>query len=110
MWNDLIVEAQAAGQVRKSINASVARMLLFGSVTWSPVWLDPNGERSINEIADLLVDIFFIGIVTDAGRSAIAKAAVTAPETRDETATPHSRRAGQDGKRAAKSRTPTQAG
>ena len=67
MWSELLAESQRAGELRASIDPSVARLLMFGSITWSQVWFDPKGPRTADEIADELIDICFAGMMTDNG-------------------------------------------
>jgi AcrR family transcriptional regulator len=60
-WQDLIVGAQQAGELRAGLDPTVARLLLFGSVFWSHAWYDPKGPLSLDAIADQLLLTFFDG-------------------------------------------------
>ena len=73
IWRDLLLESQKAGEIRRSVDTSVMRLLLFGSVTWSQVWFDRKGARSVDEVADILLDIFFNGILTKKGETALGE-------------------------------------
>ncbi|HKX79336.1 MAG TPA: TetR/AcrR family transcriptional regulator [Novosphingobium sp.] len=70
MWRELIAQSQAAGEIRASIDPSLARLLIFGSITWSQIWFDPKGPRSADEVADELIEICFSGMLTHSGAKA----------------------------------------
>lgn len=71
LWRDLLLESQQAGEIDPSIDTSVVRLLLLGSITWTRNWFDPKGPRTVDEISEILVDTFFNGLLTDKGKAAM---------------------------------------
>ena len=64
LWQDLIVGAQQAGELRADLDPTVARLLLFGSVFWTHAWYRDGGRLSLEAIADQLLSTFFDGAAT----------------------------------------------
>jgi AcrR family transcriptional regulator len=65
MFEDLYREGIASGEVRDLDPKLVARTVL-GACNWFYRWYDPNGEKSIDELANFFSDLCFTGI---AGRA-----------------------------------------
>jgi AcrR family transcriptional regulator len=82
LWRALLQESQAAGEIRASVDTSVVRLLLLGSITWSQLWFDPQGSRSVDDIADTLIDSFFNGVLTEKGKAAAGAKPVAAKPSR----------------------------
>lgn len=61
MFEDLYREGIAAGQVRDLDPKLVTRTVL-GACNWFYRWYDPNGEKSLDELADFFSDLCFTGI------------------------------------------------
>jgi AcrR family transcriptional regulator len=61
-WNDLLVEAVAAGAIREDLDLSATRMLILGALNWVAEWYRP-GELSPGEIADHATAIVLDGVV-----------------------------------------------
>ena len=72
MWREVLNESRACGEIRASIAPSAARMLLFGSVNALAGWYRPAGECSADEIADMVIEIFCNGMLSEAGKAAAA--------------------------------------
>lgn len=60
-WNELIVRAQKRGELRKDLDPTFFRLLLFGSVTWSQQWFNPAGRLAVEDLANHVVEIFLWG-------------------------------------------------
>jgi len=61
MFEDLYREGIAAGQVRDLDPKLVTRTVL-GACNWFYRWYDPNGEKSLDELADFFSEVCFRGI------------------------------------------------
>ena len=80
MWRDVVLESQEAGELDPSVDASVARMLLFGSLNHLPSWFDSKGSCSVDQVAETAIRMFFDGMLTDKGRAIADGSAGRAPE------------------------------
>lgn len=80
MWRDVFLESQAAGEIDPSLDMSVARMMLFGSLNNLPSWFDPKGGQSVDEIAATAMRLFSAGMLTDRGRAVADGGARAAPK------------------------------
>lgn len=69
-WQDLLEEAQRAGEIREDIDISVTRLNLFGMMNWSVEWYRP-GRLGIDELAQNMWRTLFEGI--GAARHAVAE-------------------------------------
>lgn len=61
----LLEAARADGAVRRDIDLTMARMVLFGAMNWSVEWFKP-GHATAEDFADEVVKIMFDGIGPDA--------------------------------------------
>ncbi len=52
LWVALIEEGQAAGQLRREIDAKLAAFGLLGMCNWVSRWYDPHGEVPIHKVAE----------------------------------------------------------
>lgn len=64
-WNELIVAAQRAGQLRADVDPFVTRMLILGALNWTAEWYQPDRGRSAESVADHAVAITLEGLVVD---------------------------------------------
>lgn len=62
IWRDVIGEARASAEIRDDLDASLVRMLILGSITWTRDWYRKDGKRSVEEIADHAVRLFLEGL------------------------------------------------
>jgi AcrR family transcriptional regulator len=62
-WNQLLSAAQSSGEIGRSVDLSLARMFLLGSMNWTVEWYDPKGHP-IEKIAGRLCTTLFEGIGT----------------------------------------------
>jgi len=60
-WSGLIQAAQAAGEISVTVDLSLVRLFLLGSVNWSMQWYDPK-KSSIEELAQSFCAMLFDGI------------------------------------------------
>jgi TetR/AcrR family transcriptional regulator, cholesterol catabolism regulator len=61
LFRDTITEAQNKGVIRKDIPARYLTLSLLNLLNWTIFWFDPNGERSVPEIAGFLGSIYLDG-------------------------------------------------
>ncbi|MDP6344889.1 MAG: TetR/AcrR family transcriptional regulator [Alphaproteobacteria bacterium] len=61
LWQHLLQQAQAAGEIRADLDTSVLRALLLGSLNWTVEWYDP-ARQPVETVATQTVDILFRGI------------------------------------------------
>ena len=62
-WQDLLLDAQASGEIRQEADVSMIRLNLFGMMNWSIEWYRP-GRLDIEELADNMCRTLFEGIGT----------------------------------------------
>jgi AcrR family transcriptional regulator len=60
-WQQLILRAQDRKELRKDIDPTLFRLLLFGSVTWSQIWFKKPGRMSLDDLTNHLVEVFLWG-------------------------------------------------
>lgn len=63
-WRRLLNEGWKAGLLRADLDASIARMILQGSMNWTIEWYRPDG-RSVREIAAQIADIMLNGMAVN---------------------------------------------
>ena len=61
---NLIEEGVAAGEFRPELDRSITGMSILGMVNWSYKWYKQEGEKSIEEIAEIYVDFILNGLLT----------------------------------------------
>jgi TetR/AcrR family transcriptional regulator, cholesterol catabolism regulator len=64
----LIDDATHDGYLDASIDSRVLRLLIAGAANWSTAWYDPDGEASVDEIAELAARLATGRITPAAGR------------------------------------------
>lgn len=62
-WDELIVGAQRAGEIRDDIPAKTMRLYLLGALNWTVEWFNPR-RGSLEELSNNLCALVFGGIVT----------------------------------------------
>lgn len=62
-WNRLLLEGQANGEIRADLDASLIRLLLVGSTIYALQWYKPDGRYTPAEIAGVLTEMFFNGVL-----------------------------------------------
>jgi AcrR family transcriptional regulator len=68
-WQDLLVSAQAAGEIRADVDLSLARLNLFGMMNWSLEWYRPS-RLDIRALAKNMCDTLLDGITAASGGGA----------------------------------------
>jgi TetR/AcrR family transcriptional regulator, cholesterol catabolism regulator len=63
-WNELITDAQRAGELRPGLDPYVVRMLLFGAMNWAAEWYRPSRGRPPAVIVEHLLTIALDGLRT----------------------------------------------
>jgi AcrR family transcriptional regulator len=61
-WLDLIKEGQASGELRDDLDPNIVRLLLVGSSIYSLMWYHEEGRMSVEQIANVLIQMFFYGM------------------------------------------------
>ena len=59
----LLAEAERKGLLQSGFDLSVVRMLAMGALTWAAEWYDPEGDMTLDDIADELMRVLTRGIV-----------------------------------------------
>ena len=80
-WLDLIKEGQESGELRADLDANIVRLLLVGSSIYSLMWYHEEGRLSVEEIAGVLIEMFFNGMRRRDGDLAIETKAAAKPAT-----------------------------
>ncbi len=65
-WKGLFTAAQEAGEIRPDIDLSIARLFLFGGMSWTLEWYRPGGA-SATQLADAFADMLFHGMTPKTG-------------------------------------------
>lgn len=63
LWGGLFHAAAGAGFIRSDVDLRLARHMLLGAVNWTAQWYRPNGEMSVDDIADRFIDTVFRGVL-----------------------------------------------
>lgn len=63
--NEVIASGQATGEFRREIPFDISGMAILGIVNWTSKWYQRNGERSIDEIADIFTDFIMHALLTE---------------------------------------------
>lgn len=66
MWRDLLEAAARAGELRRSADVSVIRMLIFGAMNWSVEWYRPGAGTPV-AVARQCSDFVLGGIMREFG-------------------------------------------
>ena len=61
-WQKLIEEGQRTGALRADLNPNMVRLLLVGSTIYTLMWYDEEGPLSIEEITEVLIEMFLNGM------------------------------------------------
>jgi AcrR family transcriptional regulator len=64
LWRQRLREAQEAGELRDSMDIELASLLLVGATNWVPMWYNPNGPHTPDEIADTFIDMLLNGLAS----------------------------------------------
>jgi AcrR family transcriptional regulator len=72
---ELIEEAQAAGEIDPDADARVLSYCMFGTLNWTYTWYRPGGRVSVSELADMVADFTVKGLQRDANGAGPAKPA-----------------------------------
>ena len=79
LWEELVADAAAAGQIRTDLPLGVFRHLLIGALIWLPEWYNPKGTYSFDDVADAIMTIF---LGTPASKSIDTEALPLQPKVR----------------------------
>jgi AcrR family transcriptional regulator len=64
LWRQRLREAQEAGELRDSMDIELASLLLVGATNWVPMWYNPDGPHTPDEIADTFIDMLLNGLAS----------------------------------------------
>ncbi len=73
-WQELLEDAQAAGEIGAGVDVSLARLNLFGMMNWAMEWYRP-GRLPVGELAENMCRTFFDGIGQDKFSGGLAPSA-----------------------------------
>ncbi|BCJ85960.1 TetR family transcriptional regulator [Effusibacillus dendaii] len=59
----ILNEGLATGEIRMELPSKILAMAIFGMVDWTYIWYRKNGEYSIEEIADIFVDLILNSVL-----------------------------------------------
>ncbi|MDV2580716.1 TetR/AcrR family transcriptional regulator [Alkalibacillus haloalkaliphilus] len=62
---EVIEEGQKNGEIRKELPTIITGMSILGMVNWTYKWYKRDGDLSIDDIAEVYIDILFKGVLTD---------------------------------------------
>ncbi|WP_404459368.1 TetR/AcrR family transcriptional regulator [Oceanobacillus kapialis] len=66
-YKEMIIQAirdgKEAGEFRKDLSVEITSMAILGMVNWTYKWYKQSGEKSINEIGDIFVDLILRSVV-----------------------------------------------
>ncbi|MDQ0350742.1 AcrR family transcriptional regulator [Alkalibacillus filiformis] len=62
---EVIQEGQNEGEIRKELPTIITGMSILGMVNWTYKWYKRDGDLSIDDIAEVYIDILFKGVLTD---------------------------------------------
>lgn len=65
----VIEEGIRTGEFRPEVDVSIIGMSILGMVNWSYKWYRQDGEKSIEEIADIFVDFIFQGLLSEQAKA-----------------------------------------
>lgn len=63
----VIASGVQAGEFQKYLNPTITSLAILGITNWSYQWFNPDGELSVEELADQYVDIILHGIAAEGG-------------------------------------------
>lgn len=63
-WQDLLTQAQRAGEIRADADLKILRLFLFGAMNWTMEWFKPGGV-SLARLADTYTSYVFDGVNPD---------------------------------------------
>jgi AcrR family transcriptional regulator len=61
IFQKLLADAAAAGEIRQDLDPTLSRMILFGAMNWSVEWFR-QGPSTVDDLADHVIKIFFDGL------------------------------------------------
>ena len=65
---DIIAEGIRAGQFKESIDPNVAALLILGTLNWYYQWYRPDGEFSIDELAEMTIQVICHGLYKESAK------------------------------------------
>ncbi|MBB6452793.1 AcrR family transcriptional regulator [Salirhabdus euzebyi] len=66
---DVVEAGQKSGEFRKELPVEITGMSILGMVNWTYKWYRKDGDKTIEEIADIFTDILLQGILTDEAKN-----------------------------------------
>jgi hypothetical protein len=63
---DTPIEAgNESGEFRSELSSQIITMAIFGMINWIYRWYQPNGNRSLNKIAQIYTDFVLYSLLTE---------------------------------------------
>ncbi len=67
LFKEMIIQAikdgKKAGEFRQDLSVEITSMAILGMVNWTYKWYKQSGEKSINEIGDIFVDLILRSVL-----------------------------------------------
>ncbi|RIU96252.1 TetR/AcrR family transcriptional regulator [Oceanobacillus picturae] len=63
MIMEAIKDGKKAGEFRQDLSVEITSMAILGMVNWTYKWYKQSGEKSINEIGDIFVDLILRAVL-----------------------------------------------
>ncbi|MDS9471592.1 TetR/AcrR family transcriptional regulator [Sporosarcina pasteurii] len=58
----IIVEGMESGEFRHNLNAKMITLAILGVTNWTYQWMDPSGDVTVEEVAEMFADFVLHGI------------------------------------------------
>jgi len=65
MISDVIHEGKHRGEFRSTIDIEITTMAILGIVNWTYMWYDPAGQKTIDDISEIFIDLIFHAILQE---------------------------------------------
>ena len=65
----LIKDGMQAGEFQQQLHPEITSLAILGMTNWSYQWFDPQGEMSVEELAELYIEFIFNGIAAQGSGS-----------------------------------------
>ena len=62
-WDDMLVDAQRAGEIRSDLVIVPLRRFILGALNWTVEWFDARKSSSVQDLADRTTLLIFNGIL-----------------------------------------------
>lgn len=60
-WEELFIEAERAGELRKDLSLKIVRLVVVGAINWTPEWFDST-QGNLDEVSQQIISMLAEGI------------------------------------------------